>query len=135
MAVNDHVLKVRWPGTLTGKLSDLAGLIFFPLVVVALLELVARSPGRDAPPRVWLLSAVVVGTGLIFATAEVSPVGARILGEAWGVARAPIAGPLRLGNGPVVFTPDLTDLLALPMLAVAWLIGRRHLAERETSRD
>jgi hypothetical protein len=33
LAVNDHLLKARWPGLLTGKLSDFAGLFFFPLLL------------------------------------------------------------------------------------------------------
>ena len=30
LVVNDHVLKSAYPGWLTGKLSDIAGLVFFP---------------------------------------------------------------------------------------------------------
>ena len=31
LVVNDHVLKLACPGLVTGKLSDFAGLMFFPL--------------------------------------------------------------------------------------------------------
>ena len=38
MIVNDRVLKVRYPSEVTGKLSDFAGLVFFPLFLVAAAE-------------------------------------------------------------------------------------------------
>ena len=38
LAVNDHVLKQRWPGLITGKLSDVAGVF----VVAVVLSIVAR---------------------------------------------------------------------------------------------
>ena len=33
LALNDHVLKQAWPGFVTGKLSDVAGLVVAPLVL------------------------------------------------------------------------------------------------------
>ncbi len=33
LGLNDHVLKGLFPGLITGKLSDFAGLVFFPLVL------------------------------------------------------------------------------------------------------
>ena len=45
--LNDRVLKPEMPGVVSGKLSDFAGLVYFPLFVVAVLEglrwLVRRS--------------------------------------------------------------------------------------------
>ena len=43
LAINDHILKQAavLPGWLTGKLSDFCGLVFFPLLVVALLNTLA----------------------------------------------------------------------------------------------
>jgi len=35
LGLNDHVLKAAWPGLVTGKLSDFAGLVFFPLFIEA----------------------------------------------------------------------------------------------------
>ena len=34
LGLNDHWLKAAWPGLVTGKLSDVAGLVVLPLVVV-----------------------------------------------------------------------------------------------------
>ena len=45
LALNDHVLKQAWPGWVTGKLSDLAGLVVAPLVLaVALAVTGVRRP-------------------------------------------------------------------------------------------
>jgi len=93
-AVNDHLLKGSGllPGWLTGKLSDFAGLFFFPLLVAAVLR------AKTAAAR----TIVVVATGALFAAFKLSPRAC-----AW---IAPVAA----------VTPDATDLIALPMLAVAW---------------
>jgi hypothetical protein len=39
LLLNDHVLKFTKPGILTGKLSDFAGLFFFPFLVALILSL------------------------------------------------------------------------------------------------
>ena len=36
LVVNDHVLKTTWPGTVTGKLSDVAGVAMIAIVLAAL---------------------------------------------------------------------------------------------------
>ena len=36
LAINDHVLKTAWPGFVTGKLSDVAGVVMVALLVTAL---------------------------------------------------------------------------------------------------
>jgi hypothetical protein len=94
-ALNDHVLKGSGllPGWLTGKLSDFTGLFFFPLVVAAVVR--AKTPAARA--------AVVIAVGALFAGLKLSPAAC-----AW---IAPLAG----------VTPDPTDLVALPVLALAWL--------------
>jgi len=43
LLVNDHVLKIVTPSWLTGKLSDFAGLFFFPFLLAALLAFVLRE--------------------------------------------------------------------------------------------
>lgn len=93
-ALNDHVLKGSGllPAWLTGKLSDFTGLFFFPLAVAAVVR------ARTAAPR----TIAVIAVGAVFAWFKLSPAAcARI---------APIAGVI----------PDATDLVALPVLALAW---------------
>jgi hypothetical protein len=116
LLANDHMLKQRFPGAITGILSDIAGLAFFPLALVATVELLSR--------RVMGTRSVVVLvalTGLVFACAELVPAGRIALEVVWGWSRTMIGG-----GRPVVFTADPTDLLALPALAVAWAIGGRR---------
>jgi hypothetical protein len=40
LGLNDHWFKAMWPGPVTGKLSDIAGLVVLPVVVVASVELI-----------------------------------------------------------------------------------------------
>lgn len=69
LVVNDHVLKARWPGSATGKLSDVAGVA---MIAIAAAALSARPRGS------------IVGTALGFtALKTVGPV---------AVAAAPILG-------------------------------------------
>ncbi len=56
LLLNDHLLKAAAPSALTGKLSDFAGLFFFPFLVgVTLSEMLARLAGRRLGPRPALL--------------------------------------------------------------------------------
>jgi len=106
LGLNDWVLKGRAPGWLTGKLSDFAGLLFFPLLLTAgwdtLLWLVARRGRGDFSLRLGKLAAAVLATGGGFVAWK--------LGGFLGAARDP------------------TDLAALVMLAPAWTIGRAEIA-------
>lgn len=53
-ALNDHLFKALWPGPLTWKISDFAGLFFFPFLVTAI-------TGRIG----WILPAAIA-TGAAF---------------------------------------------------------------------
>ena len=39
LVLNDHMLKELFPGFITGKLSDVAGMIFFPIVLAAFIQM------------------------------------------------------------------------------------------------
>jgi hypothetical protein len=136
LLVNDHLLKAMWPGSMTGKLSDFAGLVFFPVLLVGVAELTTSRLGRR-PPRTPRSMLVCCGlTALVFAPAELwEP--ATVFYEA---ALGAIQWPFRIlvavaggGEAPalrrVSATADPTDLIALPMLLVPVL-----LAFRTTSR-
>jgi hypothetical protein len=45
LILNDHVLKQRYPGWVTGKLSDVAGMVFFPLLLLAFIDMGRRLVG------------------------------------------------------------------------------------------
>src|SRR6185436_5470958 len=61
--VNDHVFKPAHPGWLTGKLSDVAGLIFFPVLLAAVAELLIPAARRHGSA---ILVLAVVITGLTY---------------------------------------------------------------------
>ncbi|MBC7878873.1 MAG: hypothetical protein H7Y59_17005 [Anaerolineales bacterium] len=48
LLINDHVLKVYAPSILTGKISDFAGLFFFPILLSAILNLIFKSLNLQA---------------------------------------------------------------------------------------
>ncbi|WP_155348832.1 hypothetical protein [Acrocarpospora pleiomorpha] len=96
LLLNDHLFKGLWPGVVTGKLSDLVGLIAAP----ALVNLLIRRP--------WLS---VVLTGAVFTLVKTTATGAYLASQAW-----------TLGWGPSVVLADPTDLFALPALYAAWWI-------------
>ena len=131
-------MKAAYPSALTGKLSDLAGLAFFPLLLVAGLELATRRVrGRSS------LLACVVATGVAFALVKTTAPGAAAY--RWGLAllQWPAYGLVALVRGlelpplrPVALVQDPTDLVALPALALAaWAGWRRGQYEPSTASD
>ena len=128
--VNDHVLKPANPGWLTGKLSDVAGLIFFPVLIAAVAELVKPVARRHAAAT--LLLAVTI-TGLTYVAMLVVPAGGD--GYRWfiGIVQWPfrIAGAIAAGAplpaiAPVRFAADPTDLITLPALLVPLVLAIRR---------
>ena len=122
LAVNDWVLKPRLgPGAVTGKLSDLAGLVFAPVVLSAAIGLVLHVAARlgarvDPSLSRRRLIACIAATGAVFTAVKLDPAAARMLAAVIS----------HLGR-PAAITLDRTDLACLPALAVAWWIGRDEL--------
>ena len=104
LAVNDHLLKAVWPGVVTGKLSDLAGLAVAPPLV----GLVVALWLSRIPPR-WLPRVALTATGLGFVLVKLTWTGAQLASDAWSL----VAGPSQVLRDPI-------DLVALPALAIAW---------------
>ena len=116
LAVNDHLLKGAGllPATVTGKLSDVAGLLVAGIAAVCLARGLAtavtgRLPRRDGRVAVAALVAVAAGFGAL----KLWPAFNQALTGVWGVN-----------------VLDPTDLWALPMLAVGflWLRDREAAA-------
>lgn len=121
LLLNDHVFKVHAPSALTGKLSDFAGVFFFPLLLVTLFNLAMLLastlwPGasRGATPRMRQVAVAVAATAVFFTWLQVGPSSTahweafgRMLGVSW------------------TNTADPTDLVALPVLGLAWWHARR----------
>ena len=104
MAANDHLFKPdpRLGGLVTGKLSDVTGLLVAPVVLAAVLQLRTR--------RAVLAAHVAIGAW--FAAMNLS------VPFAQAFAALTALGPLPPWR-PVV---DAPDLLALPMLFVSWRV-------------
>lgn len=99
LVLNDHALKGAkvLPGWLTGKLSDFAGLVLFPVLLTALVEAHPR-----APRRATVALGATLATGLAFSLLKTWPAANELANRVWGA---------------VVLDP--TDLVALPALALA----------------
>jgi hypothetical protein len=111
LGINDHLLKGAdlLPGAVTGKLSDVAGLLLFPILLCALVRAAATLVGRELSRRaVAGLAALATAAG--FAAVKLSPGFNTLVERLWGHN-----------------VMDAGDLWALPMVAVAWL----WLLERE----
>lgn len=133
LLVNDHVLKAAWPGVVTGKLSDFAGLLFFPLFLQAVWEVGAAAVGRGGQPSRTVLVGAIVATGTAFAAIQLVPMatdgyrhGLGLLQWLAGLPLAILTGQPGHGPVPAQLTPDPTDLLALAVLPLVYLIGRRR---------
>ena len=109
LLVNDHLLKGAGvaPAWLVGKLSDVAGLFFFP-VLLTVAGTVVLGLRRRPEVRGFSLWATLA-TLAVFGFSNVSSVFAGWFGQYWGS-----------------ITVDPTDLLCLPMavLGHAWLLGQ-----------
>lgn len=101
LALNDHLLKGAGalPAAVTGKLSDVAGLVVAPALLAALLGVRSR--------RGLLMCGAAVG--LVFSAINLSPACA----DAWSWLMGLIGFPWKI-------TVDPTDLLTLPALALGW---------------
>jgi hypothetical protein len=128
---------MAWPGTVTGKLSDVAGLIVAPLALQACWEVLAWVGGQWTGPssRVIAVAIALVGVGFVAIQVPGPAVDAYRFGL--GVLQWPFAALAAIvaGNGlppirTVAATPDLADLLALPALGVAGWVGRQRSSRK-----
>jgi hypothetical protein len=134
LVLNDRFLKGRGPGWITGKLSDLAGIYLFPLVLVAVLEVASRALRRPAPPRRTSVAAAALATALVFGAIKVSAPAGDLFQVTFGWLRWPLSATESWVDGDgfsarahVELVRDPTDLVTLPMAAVAWAVhGRRR---------
>jgi hypothetical protein len=127
LVVNDRWLKFAWPGFVTGKLSDCAGLVLVPIAFLSVTELLRRIFRKPVTwrydPFVWVALSV---TGFVFV--KVTPAGndayAWMIGAIRWAAQTLLygSGPIR----PVLVSRDRTDLLALAVSALPFLLIRNR---------
>lgn len=109
LVVNDHLLKGSGvlPGAVTGKLSDVAGLFVFPLLMLAIARALLRTCGADDAARSrHVIDASAALTVAGFAALKLSPGFNGALEPLWGVN-----------------VLDPSDLLTLPAVAASWLLA------------
>jgi hypothetical protein len=131
LVVNDHVLKAAYPGWVTGKLSDVAGLVFFPLLLAVLVELVV--PGA---PSLRVAIGCAAATAIAFLAVKTCAPATRLAELAFGALQWPFRAAAAALHGappgpllPAVLVRDPTDLLALPAVAAGpWIVARRRAA-------
>jgi hypothetical protein len=136
LVLNDHLLKGLWPGAVTGKLSDLAGMVFFPLLLQGLWEVALRLAGRPWGPsrRALVACALITAVGLPAIQVWEPAAGA----WRWGLGALQwpflALADLLSGQGlppwaPVRHTPDPTDVLVSPAVLLAAWVGWRRSRE------
>jgi len=143
LLLNDHLLKSIAPGVLTGKLSDIAGLVFFPLLLVAVVELALAAAGRWSGPDPRLITAAVAATGIAFAAVKLVPGAEGVYEQVLGLAQWPfralaalIAGGSAAGVPTRVdLTRDTTDLVALVALWIPLEVGARRASRGSLADD
>lgn len=102
------------PSVLAGKLSDVFGLIFFPLLLAAIARLAGVGVGLRG------IGVAVLATGAAFASVKVSQ-------SAAASYESLIETLVFWRDADVSVIADPTDLIALPALALAFADARRAL--------
>ena len=136
LLANDHAFKGLWPGLVTGKLSDVAGLAFFPLVLLGCWEVACWVTGRWRGPGRVAVVVAAAATGAVFVAVKTTAAGADAFGWALAAGQWMLAAPgaiagghLAAMTGPAPVARDATDLIALPALLIpAYVAGRRRAA-------
>ena len=90
LVINDHYLKSEFPNWMTGKISDFAGLLIFPMFLQFLF------------PRLRRFSVLLTGLLFVFFKLPVSD--------------AAIAVYDKIAIIPITRTVDYSDLMALPVV-------------------
>jgi hypothetical protein len=139
MALNDHFLRLRYPGVVTGKISDFCVLLFFPALLTAscdlllfIADVVARAVSRgrvSVPYRLTKLKVILsaVLSGLILAMINISvPARDLLLGVASRLDVFHLFRAFRV-------TMDATDLVALVVLPLSVWWGYR-VVDRQSAR-
>ncbi|MGC4119234.1 MAG: hypothetical protein QM765_32650 [Myxococcales bacterium] len=131
LLLNDHLFKATFASWWTGKLSDCAGLSFFPLFLQALWEWGCAAARRFRGHSMRFLLGSAVATGLSFALVKTWEPFTRAYSFIWGALGWPVSAAQTLLAGAALpplaqaqVVADSSDLIALPCLALALWVGR-----------
>lgn len=130
--INDHALKAAFPGVITGKLSDVAGLVAFPAILLATLPACLA-----AGPRFARAADVCAGaTALVFALVNLDAHVARVVTPIFGLLRRVFENSdVSTWVEPVAHICDAEDLLTLPFaLVTPWLARHINRGALQSSR-
>ncbi len=128
LLLNDHVFKVYCSSSLTGKASDIFGMIFFPMLLASSFELVARCIRVPCFLGRVGIGASVTATGVFFAAINLIDsfassyreiVASFYLAIGWPATRAQLVAS--------VHAMDASDVLVLPALLVPYWIAHCRL--------
>lgn len=119
LGLNDHWGKQVAPGIITGKLSDCAGLAFFPVLLAVGVSGISRRPLRFRG-----LVAAVFATAGVFVAIKVHPGATGAYQDVLAFLQWPLQATGILREGRPFARTDPTDLVALPFLLVPLWIGR-----------
>lgn len=132
LAVNDHLLKGSGllPGLVTGKLSDFAGLLFFPLLLVTLWDLALAAANAVLRRQVFLASptsqqliVACLATGAFFSAVQIHPPVAELYARGTAFLAFWSDAPL------AQVAMDPTDLVAVPVVVASFFLGQREIAK------
>lgn len=120
---NDLYLKLNYPGLVSGILSDFAGIVFFPIFLVAVAEFIAAIiPSKPwAEPSWFILSTISIA--FLFLIMKYTAWGESVFVSLTESIRELIGEPLGFMQRGLVGDP--LDLLALLLVPVPILFGLR----------
>lgn len=137
LVINDHVLKQHYPGWITGKLSDIAGMVFFPLFLFVVLNAMRGKRESTSLRGDRLLMECALATALVFCAVKTFAPATAFYEMGLGFLQWPLRAGMALlrGDTPgpvvsVVLVRDVTDLIAVPFVAIPILIGRSRPVTR-----
>ncbi|MFQ5341335.1 MAG: hypothetical protein ACE5F6_07285 [Anaerolineae bacterium] len=114
--LNDHLFKAIAPSWLTGKISDFAGLFFFPFFLAVLLSVLLGRHRRLSPMTIGRTAFTI--TAIWFALAKATPLGHALTVQVISAL---------LGH-EIAVELDPTDLIALAALWPAWRLWCAEVA-------
>jgi hypothetical protein len=128
LVINDHWAKAAFDNYITGKISDFAGLLFFPVLLTGL--------GERFFKRLFLSRGLVWGTAIATAVVFTLVKSWEPMGDLyrWGLGFVQWPFYALQGDGgiqPVKMMADRSDLMALPMCGVAVWLGLRRIEKNQ----